>query len=171
MFNVNANNFIRAWFGNPDHTIAHIEFYVDGTNETNIIACPVDSEDEEFKKLLTLNTMDDMIDNTKSHISLMEQGVILFHKKLIEDGTVTVDQETTKITPDILAEHLFKLIFKVEEDILEETLFNLKLMIFENGVFLETATEEQKEAVRNSEDFIKLSCVLIPLFYPSEQFP
>ena len=90
-----------------------------------------------------------------------QENIIAFHKQLIENGQASTSANNTENDKDRF-ENLIDFICKYNEDYNEhsESLFELKLAIFDMEEIAESSEDTLKESIRTAKTPYELICVL-----------
>ena len=149
-FTDNARTTILAlWADNNNPNILRESFMA--VDETNV----------KFKNLLKIYTLDQIEEDTIEFGKQIREDIVAFHKQLIEDGQVStpnnVEDNGARVNEDLIE---FVCKYNEKQDEHSESLFELKLAIFDIEEIADSSDDTLKESIRVAKTPYELICVL-----------
>ena len=149
-FTDNARTTILAlWADNNNPNILRESFMA--VDETNV----------KFKNLLKIYTLDQIEEDTIEFGKQIREDIVAFHKQLIEDGQVStpnnVEDNGARVNEDLIE---FVCKYNEKQDEHSESLFELKLAIFDIEEIANSSDDTFKESIRVAKTPYELICVL-----------
>ena len=121
----------------------------------------VDETNAKFKNLLKIYTLDQIEEDTEEYGKREQENIIAFHKRLIENGqastTNNVEDNGARVNEDLIE---FVCKYNEKQDEHSESLFELKLAIFDMEEIAESSDDTLKESIRVAKTPYELICVL-----------
>jgi hypothetical protein len=148
---ITKENFVDAYFGDNERSVIECLIGNEEVGGFDAITMTVDEDDELFKELMQVVTLDEVEKNTLIRIEDMTKAIEDYHIALIEEGKakppVESDEELVAVA-DILNDIIY-------DNADEQQLFTIKLQAFEIQDIIDAPTEV-KENIRTAESIFEV---------------
>lgn len=153
----NYENFIDAYFLNPERSDVKVLYKDVDKTISHIIQ--VDSDSEEFIKLLEIVSIDDIIKNTDEYNNGQQKAIQNFYLSLLDSGKVNV--VNTVVDEENFVEKIVDFILRYDgtNEKQVEDFFKLKLEVFDLET-VQNLPSEIKESLRQSNSPLELFTIL-----------